>query len=112
MKIAIPIADEKLCLHFGHCQHFAMVSVDDTSREITGQELLDPPAHEPGVLPKWLHDQGASVILASGMGSRAQDLFTQNGIQVVTGCAPDFPEPLVTAYLANTLSTSDNACDH
>jgi len=112
MKIAIPIAAGKLCLHFGHCEHFAMVAVDDTTRKITGQELVAPPPHEPGVLPKWLHEQGASVILAGGMGSRAQDLFTQNNIEVITGCQPVKMETLVGAYLSGELVPGDNACDH
>jgi len=25
MKIAIPIADGKLCAHFGHCEQFSLV---------------------------------------------------------------------------------------
>lgn len=61
--------------------------------------------HEPGVLPKWLHEQGATVILADGMGSRAQDLFKQNGIQVVVGCQPAAPETLLSAYLSGALVT-------
>jgi ATP-binding protein involved in chromosome partitioning len=112
MNIAIPIVDGKLCLHFGHCQNFALVTVDDESKAISGQKLLDPPAHEPGVLPKWLHEQGATIILAGGMGSRAKDLFTQNEIQVVTGCPVDTPESLVAAYLSESLTTGDNTCDH
>ena len=28
MKIAIPLADGRLCLHFGHCGHFALVDAD------------------------------------------------------------------------------------
>jgi predicted Fe-Mo cluster-binding NifX family protein len=112
MKIAIPIVDGKLCLHFGHCAQFALVDVDKTSRKIVAQKLVDPPAHEPGVLPKWLHEQGATVILAGGMGSRAQDLFQQNGIQVVVGCQPASSETLVAAYLSGELVTGDNACDH
>lgn len=45
---------------------------------ITGQRLLTPPPHEPGVLPKWLHDQGVNLIIAGGMGQRAQGLFNEN----------------------------------
>ncbi|MFH1848505.1 MAG: NifB/NifX family molybdenum-iron cluster-binding protein, partial [Candidatus Omnitrophota bacterium] len=44
---------------------------------------LTPPAHAPGVLPKWLGEQGANVIIASGMGTRAQNLFKENGIDVI-----------------------------
>ena len=112
MKIAIPIVDGQLCMHFGHCAHFALVDVDEKNKQIAAQKLVEPPPHEPGVLPKWLHEQGATVILAGGMGSRAQDLFNQNGIAVVVGCASEPPEALVAAYLAGTLVSGANACDH
>ena len=112
MKIAIPLAAGNLCLHFGHCEHFALIDVDKAAKKITAQKLVTPPPHEPGVLPKWLHEQGATVILAGGMGTRAQDLFKQNGIQVVVGCPSEPPEALVAAYLAGTLATGDNTCDH
>ena len=55
MKIAIPVVDKQLCLHFGHCAQFALVEVDDANKEITGTTYAEPPPHEPGVLPKWLH---------------------------------------------------------
>lgn len=112
MKIAIPIVDGQLCMHFGHCAHFALVDVDDKNKQIVAQKLVEPPPHEPGVLPKWLHEQGATVILAGGMGSRAQQLFQQNGIQVVVGCQPAAPETLVGAFLSGGLVVGDNACDH
>jgi predicted Fe-Mo cluster-binding NifX family protein len=110
MKIAIPTAQGKLCAHFGHCEKFTMVEADETS--IIGTTQLDPPPHEPGVLPRWLAEQGANVILAGGMGQRAQTLFTQQGIQVVVGAPSDDPETLVKSYLAGTLQTGTNACDH
>ena len=112
MKIAIPVIDGKLCAHFGHCAHFAIVNVDQPTGKIIQTELAEPPPHEPGVLPKWLHEQGANIILAGGMGSRAQQLFEHHGIEVVVGCPPNTPEEVVTAYLAGTLETGDNACDH
>jgi predicted Fe-Mo cluster-binding NifX family protein len=71
-----------------------------------------PPPHEPGVLPRWLHEMGADVILAGGMGARAQDLFNQNGIKVVTGAPADSPESLVHRFLSNSLVTGENVCDH
>ena len=112
MKIAIPVVDGQLCLQFGHCAHFALVDVDEASRKITATQLVDPPAHEPGVLPKWLHEQGATVILAGGMGTRAQDLFKQSGIAVVVGCPSVAPATLVEAYLSGELVAGDNVCDH
>ena len=110
MKFAIPLAEGKLTAHFGHCQEFALVEVED--KEIKKKETLVPPPHEPGVLPKWLHDQGANVIIAGGMGARALDLFAQNDIKVIVGASALSPEELVKQYLDNSLQTGGNVCDH
>jgi len=110
MKFAIPLAEGKLTAHFGHCQEFALVEVE--GNVIKNKETLVPPPHEPGVLPKWLHDQGANVIIAGGMGARALELFAQNDIKVIVGAAALTPEELVTQYLDNTLQTGGNVCDH
>ena len=112
MKIAIPLADGKLSMHFGHCQQFALLAIDEKTKTITGQERLTPPAHEPGVLPRWLHEQGATVIIAGGMGQRAQSLFAENGIQVVVGASAETPEQLAAAFLSGNLKTGTNVCDH
>ena len=112
MKIAIPMAEGKLCMHFGHCEQFALVEVDDAAKTITGTTYLTPPAHEPGVLPRWLHEQGANVIIAGGMGQRAQSLFAASGITVVVGAPGETPENVAAAYLAGTLEVGQNVCDH
>lgn len=112
MKIAIPVSAGRLCPHFGHCEQFALIDVDETNRQAKQTTLLTPPPHEPGVLPRWLHEQGAEVIIAGGMGQRAQQLFADNGIRVVVGAASDTPENIVQAYLNGTLVAGQNLCDH
>jgi ATP-binding protein involved in chromosome partitioning len=112
MRIAIPVTDGKLSAHFGHCEEFAVVDVDEQTREIANVAKLLPPAHEPGVLPKWLSEQKTDVIIAGGMGQRAQQLFAQNNIKVVVGASDQPPEELVSAYLNNTLETGNNFCEH
>jgi len=112
MRIAIPIAEGKLALHFGHCQQFVLVDVDEATKTVAKQEALAAPPHQPGLLPRWLAERGATVIIAGGMGGRAQSLFTQQGIEVVVGAPCETPEHVVTHYLAGTLQTGDNLCDH
>ncbi len=112
MKIAIPTVDGKLCAHFGHCEQFALVEADKETKEIVNTELMTPPVHEPGALPKWLHEQGAEVIIAGGMGSRAQQFFAQYGISVVVGATQGTPQEIVDAYLQGTLESGANVCDH
>jgi len=110
MKFAIPLAQGKLTAHFGHCQEFALVEVEDN--QIKSKETMVPPPHEPGVLPRWLHDQGANVIIAGGMGAKALELFAQNNIKVIVGASVLTPEELVQQYLDNSLQTGGNVCDH
>ena len=85
MKIAIPLSEGRLSAHFGHCEQFALIEVDPVSKQILAQTLVVPPPHEPGLLPRWLHQQGVQVVIAGGMGRRALDLFAQNGIAVHAG---------------------------
>jgi len=110
VKIAVPTVDGKLCMHFGHSQQFVLVEVED--EKIKNVEAMTPPSHAPGVLPAWLKEQSASIIIASGMGSRAQSLFNQNGIDVVIGAPILGPEELAKQYISGTLKAGDNICDH
>lgn len=112
MKIAIPTAGGKLCMHFGHCEKIVLVNVDEKTKTITDKEEVVPPAHEPGVLPKWLHEKGANVIIAGGMGMRAQQFFEQYGIQVVVGAPADHPQTVVLNWLKGELVTGGNICNH
>lgn len=112
MKIAIPMAEGKLCMHFGHCEQFAILEVDDSTKAIRELTPLTPPPHEPGVLPRWLHEQGANVIIAGGMGQRAQALFAENNINVVVGAPGGTPSDLARQYIDGVLTTGQNVCDH
>lgn len=112
MRIAIPLAQGQLCAHFGHCEEFAIVDVNSQEKCVSGIHRQVPPPHEPGVLPQWLGKQNVNVVIAGGMGSRAQALFAENGIQVVTGATAGGPEEIATAYLNGVLQTGANVCDH
>ncbi len=112
MRIAIPVAEGKLAMHFGHCEQFALIDVDTEKKEIENTEMADAPAHQPGLLPVWLAERGANMIISGGMGMRAQQLFTQQNIQVLVGAPSEPPEMIAKAYLDGTLQTGTNICDH
>jgi len=88
------------------------VDVDNGSGCIAGRKDVPAPAHQPGLLPPWLSEKGATVIIAGGMGQRAQELFTQHGIKVVVGAPSETPETLVKGFLEGSLKLGGNACDH
>ncbi|HCP60491.1 MAG TPA: ATPase [Dehalococcoidia bacterium] len=112
MRYAIPVTGGLVSTHFGHCEHFALIDVDEGRKEILKKELVPSPGHEPGLLPQWLADEGVSVVIASGMGSRAQSLFRQSRIDVVIGALESDPEGAVLNYLNGVLATGNNICDH
>ena len=112
MKYAVPMSGGLVATHFGHCEQFALIDVDEAKKQILNKELVPSPGHEPGLLPEWLAEQGVAVVIAGGMGSRAQSLFNQNNIGVVIGALEGDPEKAVLNYLNGTLVTEDNICDH
>jgi len=110
MRIAIPLTNGRLSLHFGYCECFALLDVDPDEQKVLGRENVWAPPHQPGLLPPWLAKLGATVVLAGGMGERAQALFAEQGIQVVVGAMVETPERLVSNYLAGTLRPGENGC--
>jgi predicted Fe-Mo cluster-binding NifX family protein len=72
--------------HFGRCPYYVLVETEG-NKCINARVTRNPffGNHQPGQMPKYIHDIGANVILAGGMGPRAVDLFHQYGIEVATG---------------------------
>ena len=106
--IAIPISNGQVDPHFGHCTAFALLETD--GERIVQRRDLAPPKHEPGVLPRWLISQGVQVVIAGGMGERAQHLLEQAGVAVVMGARAGTPEELALRYLSGGLVSQGAAC--
>lgn len=109
-KIAVPTSNRLLDGHFGHCSQFAMIEVENN--EIKNTTFIDAPPHQPGMLPPWLAERGATDIIAGGMGQRAIQLFNERGVNVFVGAPELTPEELVKGFLEKTLQFSANYCDH
>ncbi len=110
MKFAVPTLNNELTAHFGHCEKFAIIETENST--VIKEEFVTPPLHQPGVYPRFLADQGVDIIIAGGMGQKAQSLFAAQNIQVFIGVAQGSPRELVEQYLENKLLTGQNLCDH
>ena len=110
MRIAVPMAQGELCAHFGHCEVFGLVDVEDG--KVMKEEYLTPPPHAPGAIPNWLAEQKVNVVLTGGMGPMAQNLMRQNGIEVITGVSGGSLKDVIEAYLSGRLVLGSNVCDH
>lgn len=112
MKIAVPVSGQQIAEHFGQCREFHIFSADPETKEIMEELSAAAPPHEPGILPSWLADHGVDTVIASGMGKRAQQLFSEYRITVVTGAVSSEPRQAVDEYLKHQLKTGSNQCTH
>jgi predicted Fe-Mo cluster-binding NifX family protein len=109
MRIAISVEDNKgldstISHHFGRCPFFMMVDVDGKDvKEVTAVENPFFDGHEPGMVPGFINEQKANVMIAGGMGRRAIEFFQQYGIDVATG-ASGLVQGALEGYLGGELS--------
>ena len=110
MKICIPTSEGKLCAHFGHCDSFTFAEINPETKEILNIEEKIPEEGISCQSANWISEQGASKVLAGGMGGRPLMMFAQNGVEVITGC-PELPiTEVLNNYLSDSLETGENAC--
>lgn len=112
MRIAVPMTGECLDQHFGHCQKFALIDVSAETREVTAHVELAAPEHQHGLLPLWLKERGATLVIAGGMGAHALALLREAQIEVITGAPSEPAAALVRRYLDGGLESVDRKCDH
>lgn len=107
--IAVATEAGQVAEHFGRCPEYTVFSVEEN--RVVGQEVIPNPGHRPGFLPQYLAQKGIDVVVAGGMGPRAQALFEQQGIKPVLGVVGSVEEA-IQAYLTGTLAAGDSLCSH
>ena len=110
-KIAVP-TDENGILdgHFGHTRYFEIFETFDN--QIVSQNKLVPPPHEPGVLPKWIVQNGVNDVIVGGIGEKAVKILKHFEINVHKGALQKESSILVNDLLNQTLVLSENSCNH
>ena len=110
MKIVIPAKDEKLCSHFGNCESFCFIDVDNETKEILNIENKIPEGGISCQSASWIASQGVDTVLAGGMGGKPLNIFAQNGVKVIAGC-PELPlKEIAQKFLNNELELGENSC--
>ena len=109
MKIAISTDGNSVSAHFGRCASYTIVEIADG--KVLKRDIIPNPGHSPGFLPGFLAQRGVEVIVAGGMGPRAQGLFAENGIRTVIGVQGPVDE-VIDLYLQGRLAPGQSLCDH
>jgi predicted Fe-Mo cluster-binding NifX family protein len=105
--------DAALGAHFGHCEMYTLVSVEDN--EVRNVEIVPGVEHQQGgcmVPVKYLADKGAKMLIAGGMGLRPLMGFQQVGINVFYGAQSETVGDAVHALLDGKLPqfSQENTC--
>ena len=109
-KIAIPVNGDILHAHFGGAGAFKIYIVEDN--KVVEIQMATPPAHEPGVIPKWVAEIGVTDIILGGIGQRAVTIFEHFNINVVKGAAEESADLIIEKYLSGSLLASGENCNH
>lgn len=110
MKVVVACNGEKVSQHFGHCGQFTVYNIEDN--KVVSKEVLAYPGHKPGLLPTYLSDNGANIVIAGGMGGSAVEMFNERGIEVIMGSLGT-SDDVIAEYLAGNLKSTGSACsDH
>ncbi len=109
-KIAIPVEDGKLSVHFGQSHNFFLYEIREGV--LKKKEEVVPPEHEPEVYPRWLAGKGVTDVITGGIGRKAIDVFLEKGINVFDGAPVKEADDLLADFLAGHLESLGNYCDH
>ena len=107
MKIAISTDGNYVSEHFGRCPGFTLVDIEDG--KLTGTTVLENPGHQPGAIPKYLHQKQVNCIVAGGMGMRARGFFDEAGIQAILGVTGRIDD-VIQSLLNGTLKGGESLC--
>ncbi|MFH1309289.1 MAG: NifB/NifX family molybdenum-iron cluster-binding protein [Candidatus Omnitrophota bacterium] len=107
MKVAISTEGEFVSAHFGRCPEFTIVDVKDS--KVEKMETIQNPGHEPGFIPKFLHEKGVKYIICGGMGARATGFFEELGIHAIVGVSGKIND-VIKEFSKNTLEGGESLC--
>ncbi len=109
MKVAISTDRGHVSAHFGRCASYTIIDIKEG--QLVHREEIPNPGHQPGFLPQFLSERGVDVIIAGGMGPRAQGLFTQKNIETLIGVQGPI-DTVITQFLKQDLEAGEDLCGH
>jgi predicted Fe-Mo cluster-binding NifX family protein len=110
MKIAIATEETNVSGHFGKCENFTIVEIENS--EVKSKTIINTLGNQHGLLPVFLASHNVDVVITGGMGEGARQNLISKNIEIVSGASGNIDEVL-NAYLNGNLKSSDIGCsDH
>jgi len=102
--------ESKISYHFGRCPYYIFVDVRGEvveSVKVEANPFFN--AHQPGMVPKFLAEKRADVVISGGMGPRALQFFREMGIKPITGVSGKVGD-ILKKYLKGELEEEAEPC--
>ncbi len=109
MRYAIATDGDQVAPHFGRCERYEILDIEN--EQVVARKQMECPAHEPGLLPRLLKEQGAQVVICGGAGANAVNLFAASGVGMFLGVSGSLDQ-VVAAIIAGELVGGDSMCEH
>lgn len=107
MKIAVPADGCNISSHFGKCEEFAIIEIENLT--VISRTIINTEGNQHGLLPEFLKKKGVDIVIASGMGEGARSNLISNNIEVITGANGNIDD-IVAQFLAGNLKSEDAGC--
>ena len=108
MKIAIATEGNIVSAHFGKCENFTIIEVENS--EIKEKTVVDTTGNQHGLLPDFLMSHGVETVIAGGMGDGAKQGLISKGIHIIAGISGEIDET-IRKYLNGTLIAGQGNCE-
>jgi len=107
MKIAIPTEATNVSSHFGKCENFTIVEIENS--KIKSKVIINTEGNQHGLLPTFLAAHGVNVVIAGGMGEGARQNLISNNIEIISGVSGNIDEA-ISSYMNGNLKSNDVGC--
>ncbi|HEY5587192.1 MAG TPA: iron-sulfur cluster carrier protein MrpORP [Ruminiclostridium sp.] len=107
MKIAIASEGTNVSSHFGKCENFTIVEIENS--QVKSKAIINTEGNQHGLLPTFLASRGVNIVVAGGMGEGARQNLVSNNIEIISGVSGDIDEA-ISAYMEGSLKSSDVGC--
>lgn len=111
-KIALPTRNGFIDDHFGHCEFYTVLTVNDENKIVASETIPSPQGCgcKSNIAFKFQED-GVTVMLAGNMGPGAVNKLSSCGIKVIRGCQGPVMD-VAQAYLRGEIQDSGETCSH
>jgi len=110
MKIAIATEGNNVSGHFGKCENFTLVEIENS--KVKDTNVINTLGNQHGLLPAFLASHGTNLVIAGGMGDGARQKLASHNIEIISGISGRVEEVIEEYLNGRPKSTGVGCSEH